>query len=129
MLSRCWFWSAVVVVGALLPGCQSRPVQKSTPASRVADSDSIRAGGIDRPAEKAAQAHAHYAAAIIHDMNDETEAALEDYYKAASDDPQDEALVLEVSRRLIQNKRLDKALEVLTRAAAEPNASGEVYAR
>ncbi|HZR15870.1 MAG TPA: tetratricopeptide repeat protein [Verrucomicrobiae bacterium] len=87
-----------------------------------------RSASPDHP-EKVAQAHAHYAAAIVHDMNDETEAALQDYYQAAADDPADEGLVLEVSRRLIQNKQFDKALELLTRAAAEPGASGAVYAR
>jgi tetratricopeptide (TPR) repeat protein len=91
--------------------------------------DVVRTATADRPAEKAAQAHAHYAAAVIHDMNDETEAALEDYFKAASDDPSDEELVLEVSRRFIQNKQLEKALDLLSRAAAEPEASGAVFAR
>jgi tetratricopeptide (TPR) repeat protein len=79
--------------------------------------------------EKVAQAHAHYAAAVVHDMNDETEAALQDYYQAAADDPRDEGLVLQVSLRLIQSKQLDKALELLTRATAEPGASGAIYAR
>jgi tetratricopeptide (TPR) repeat protein len=62
-------------------------------------------------------------------MNDETEAALEDYFNAASEDPADEDLILEVSRRFIQNKQLDKALELLTRAAAVLDASGAIYAR
>ena len=38
-------------------------------------------------------------------------------------------MVLEVSRRLIQNKQSEKALEVLSRAAQQPGASGEVFAR
>jgi tetratricopeptide (TPR) repeat protein len=84
---------------------------------------------VEPPAEKLAQAHAHYAAAVVHEMNDETEAALDDYFKAASADPRDENLVLEVSRRFIQNKQPDKALELLSRAAAEPDASGAIYAR
>jgi tetratricopeptide (TPR) repeat protein len=109
-------------------GCQSRPVRVSSPPAEDASLTSAR-GAVDRPAEKIAQAHAHYSAAVIHDMNDETEAALEEYFKAASDDPQDEVLVLEVSRRLIQNKQPEKALDVLSRAAAEPDASGEIFAR
>jgi len=88
-----------------------------------------RAGAAVRSAEKTAQAHAHYASAVIHEMNDETEAALEDYLKAALDDLTDEDLVLEVSRRLIQNKQLEKALELLSRAAAEPGAPGSIFAR
>ena len=56
-------------------------------------------------------------------------AATEEYYQAALLDPDDEALILEVSRRLLQNKQPEKALEVATRAAARPNASGQIYAR
>ncbi len=131
MLSRFRFWTAVVLGGALLTGCQTRPARARVTGSTAQGSlpSSAQAGTADRPAEKLAQAHAHYAAAIIHDMNDETDAALQEYFAAACDDPQDEGLVLEVSRRLIQNKQLDKALEVLSRAAEQPDASGEIYAR
>jgi tetratricopeptide (TPR) repeat protein len=128
MLSLSRFWGAAVLCGLLVAGCQSRPARVSSPTAEQVSLASAR-GDADRPAEKVAQAHAHYSSAIIHDMNDETEAALEDYYNAASDDPQDEGLVLEVSRRLIQNRQLDKALEVLTKAAAEPGASGDIFAR
>jgi len=128
MLSRSRFWGAVLLSGAFAAGCQSRPAPV---AGRQADSSSLTPAkaGVDRPAEKVAQAHAHYAAAIIHDMNDETEAALQEYFAAASDDPEDEGLVLEVSRRLIQNKQPEKALELLSRASEVPEASGEIFAR
>jgi tetratricopeptide (TPR) repeat protein len=76
-----------------------------------------------------AEAHAHYAAAVIHEINEETDAALEEYAMAAIDDPEDEVLVLEVSRRLLQNKRPERALEILTNAAARSGASGPIFAR
>jgi tetratricopeptide (TPR) repeat protein len=101
----------------------------SAPPVEDASLYSVHSEAADHMADKASQAHAHYAAAIIHDMNDESEAALEDYFQAACDDPRDEGLVLEVSRRLIQNKQIDKALTLLTRATAEPGASGEIFAR
>ena len=129
MLSRCRFWSAVLLSGTLVVGCQSRPARASKATPGADASGSAAEKSADVPSDKLAQAHAHYAAAVVHDMNEETEAALEEYYKAASDDPADEALVLEVSRRLIQNKQLDKALELLTRAAARPGATGAIYAR
>lgn len=129
MLSRCRFWGSVLLGGALAAGCQSPPAHASKASVGDASMDVARAGVADRPAEKIAQAHAHYAAAIVHDMNEETEAALDDYFKAASDDPRDEDLVLEVSRRFIQNKQFEKALELLSRAAAEPDTSGAVFAR
>ena len=128
MLSLSRFWGAAVLSGFIAVGCQSRPAHVSRPAAEDTAAAPTR-GGIDVPAEKVAQAHAHYSSAVIHDMNDETEAALEDYFKAACDDPQDEGLVLEVSRRLIQNKQLEKALDVLSRAAVRPDASGMIFAR
>ena len=54
---------------------------------------------------------------------------MEEYYQAAMLDPGDEALVLEVSRRLLQDKQPERALEIVKRAAARPDASGEIYAR
>ena len=127
MLSRCRFWGAVLLSGVMAAGCHLRPA----PAVKqvAVEESSARTGAPDRPAEKLAQAHAHYAAAVVHEMNDETEAALDDFYKAAFDDPEDQVLVLEVSRRFIQNKQPEKALELLSRAAAEPGASGAIYAR
>jgi tetratricopeptide (TPR) repeat protein len=62
-------------------------------------------------------------------MNDETEAALEDYFEAASADPRDESLVLDVTRRLLQHKEPERALELLTNTVARPGVSGAVYAR
>src|ERR1700694_5293366 len=103
MLSRRRFWGAVLLSGVVAGGCHSRP---AAGVKKVAvDESSARAGASDRPSEKIAQAHAHYAAAVVHEMNDETEAALDDFYKAAFDDPEDQVLVLEVSRRFIQNKQ------------------------
>ena len=62
-------------------------------------------------------------------MNGDIAAALDEYYQAARTDPGDEGLVLDVSRRLLQGKQFDKALEVVSRAAARPGASGAVFAR
>jgi tetratricopeptide (TPR) repeat protein len=129
MLSRSRFWLAVLLSSGLLVGCQSRPARASRPVAQSSADAETQTGAADPTSEKIAQAHAHYAAAIVHDMNDETEAALEDYYQAAYDDPRDESLVLEVSRRFILNKQLEKALELLSRAAAQPDASGAVFAR
>ena len=44
-------------------------------------------------------------------------------------DPDDETLILEVSRRLLQSKQPERALEIVTRATAQPDASGQIYAR
>ncbi len=83
----------------------------------------------ERAAERRAEAHAHYAAGVIHEMNNEQQAASDEYYQAAMLDPDDETLILDVSRRLLQAKQPERALEIVTRAAAQPDASGEIDAR
>src|SRR5512140_1912182 len=62
-------------------------------------------------------------------MNDEADAALEEYYLAAVNDPGNEQLILQVTRRFLQKRQPQKALELLARAAEVPTASGAIYAR
>ncbi|HTL56864.1 MAG TPA: tetratricopeptide repeat protein [Candidatus Limnocylindrales bacterium] len=133
MLHRYWFCAAVVILNSvLMAGCagHSGAVRSSAQKSNTPPASTSTSGSVaDEREEKAAKAHAHYAAGIVHDMNDDTEAALRDYYAAATADPGNERLVLEVSRRFLQNKQPEKAQEILERAASRPNASGAVMAR
>src|SRR6185312_9453717 len=73
-------------------------------------------------------AHAHYAAGVVHEMNLDPESALEDYYKAALLDPTNQALVLEVAQEFLQAKRPEKALNLLSRASTNPAASSALFA-
>ena len=114
----CWWLAAA-----------PRPARKPAPQTERATSAAKREREDERSSQKVAEAHAHYAAAVIHEMDGEPRAALEEYYQAALLDPDDEALILEVSRRLLQNKQPEKALEITARAAARPDASGQIYAR
>jgi tetratricopeptide (TPR) repeat protein len=129
MLRRIWLWGLISLASSLLlAGCASPNVsgeatRKVSRSARRQEADAERAG------EKRAEAHAHYAAGFIHEMNEEPEAALKEYYQAALIDPAEESLILEVSRRFAESKQPDKALDVLTRATAESDASGAVYAR
>src|SRR5215472_12384932 len=101
----CCFWiRGIRGLGAaiglmLLAGCASAP---PTPKPRVVDdtfeTPATTETATDLPAEKVAQAHAHYAAGVVHEMNDENEAALREYYLSAEADPDDEGLILEVTR-------------------------------
>jgi tetratricopeptide (TPR) repeat protein len=93
------------------------------------DSGDLAATESDASMERRSRAHAHYAAGVLHDLNDETDLALQEFFKAAQGDPDDEVLILEVSRRFTQNKQPDKALQVLLPAAARPQASGALLAR
>jgi tetratricopeptide (TPR) repeat protein len=130
MLHRyCFLTGALALSSVLVAGCKSQPPKPASKPQPVAVVTPHASSTDNSSEQKIAQAHAHYASGIVHDMNDETEAALEDYFTAALDDPDNEDLVLEVSRRLLQNKQQEKALEVLSRAAARPNASGAIFAR
>jgi tetratricopeptide (TPR) repeat protein len=73
------------------------------------------------------EAHARYGAGVIHEENNEPELALKEYYEAALKDPEDETLVIEVSGKFLQAKQPEKALDLLTRAAACPDASGSLF--
>jgi tetratricopeptide (TPR) repeat protein len=123
MLHRYWMWGAILATGgALVAGCGSVPPKASSAAAIK------RERAAEAAAEKRAEAHAHYAAGVIRDMNNEQPAATEEYYQAAMLDLTDEALVLEVSRRFLQAKQLERALALLLRATAQPEASGQEYA-
>ena len=66
---------------------------------------------------------------MVLEINDKPEAAIEEYFKAAMADVRDEELVAEVTRRLLQLRQQERALELLTKATAQPGASGQLYAR
>jgi tetratricopeptide (TPR) repeat protein len=124
MRHRLLIWEVFLTAGSLLvAGC------RSTPVTRGSSSAIKRERTEEAAAEKRADAHAHYAAGVVHEMNNEQAAATEDYYQAAMLDRGDEDLVLEVSRRLLQAKQPEKALSLLLKATAQPDASGQLYAR
>jgi tetratricopeptide (TPR) repeat protein len=120
---------AVATSILLMAGCGSAPAhegggQKDKPAAAIK-----RQPGDDRSVEQRAEAHAHYSTGVIREMNGDQQAATDEYYQAAVLDPGDEELVLEVSRHMLQAKQPEPALEIVKRAAARPDASGEIYAR
>ncbi|MCX6928104.1 MAG: DUF3808 domain-containing protein [Verrucomicrobia bacterium] len=130
MLCRYWIKGGIAAASVLLvAGCSSVPSGKPVPGESSASAAVKRERTEERSAQRRAEAHAHYAAGVIHEMNDEQSAATDEYCQAALLDPDDEGLILEVSRRLLQAKKPERALEVLKRAAAQPGASGQIYAR
>ncbi len=74
-------------------------------------------------------AHAHYAAAIIHELNEEPEPALREFMLAARSEPADEDLLLEVSQRLLQARQFQQAIELLAPATHRTEASGILFLR
>lgn len=71
---------------------------------------------------------AHFAVAFSHDLNGRPELALEEYCQAALANPAYEALVTEAARRCLRQKKPERAVEILSKATANPWASGTVYA-
>ena len=126
MLRRHSHWGVVLALsGGLMTGCGSASARRQAGKAPVQP----RAEAAELSPEKAAQAHAHFGTGVVDEANGDTAAALDEYYQAARADPGDEELVLDVSRRLLQAKQFDKALEVVNRAAARPGVSGAVFAR
>ncbi len=73
-------------------------------------------------------AHAHYAAAVAADADEDNDTALSEYYQAALADSTNEDLLLEVSRRFLEVRQPEKALALLTNATQNVNAPGSVFA-
>ena len=122
---------ALLVAACFLAGCSTVPSQrtiakKSKAANSSAEADEDRS---PEAIERRTEAHARYAAGVVLDLNDNPEAAVEEYFKAALADVRDEQLVLEVTRRLLQLRKQDKALELLKKATDDPKSSGQLYAR
>jgi tetratricopeptide (TPR) repeat protein len=123
----------VSVLGvSLLTGCRTLPAAKATPGAKASaqtngHQKSSRAENRALAAE--AEAHAHYGVGVIHELNGENDAAMEEFRQAALKDPDDETLILEVSWRFLQAKQPDKALELLGTAVRRPKASSAIYAR
>ncbi|HEX4644115.1 MAG TPA: tetratricopeptide repeat protein [Verrucomicrobiae bacterium] len=133
MRHRYYMGAAIAALSwGLWAGCRSSaPAAKTSRPSDTAAGVSTASGSEDAAIEKLAEAHAHYSLGIIRDLDEEPEEALGEYSKAVMEDPANEELVLELTRRYLQRQEPenDKALEVLQRATSLPGASGALFAR
>ena len=124
------FWA---IGSALLTGCATspRPLAAQAGADQAARTEGGAPGdaALSDPDDKLVQAHAHYAQGMMYDLEDQPELALEEFSRSALDDPGNEELVLELTRRYLQRKEPERALELLAKATAVTNASGTLFAR
>jgi len=125
-MNRCLTHSLAMLLIAttFATGCRSAGGRSQDPS----------AVGWKPVAGKAAQgrqiaAHAHYAAAVIHELNGEAEPALQEYLLAVKNDPDDDDLLVEVSQRLLQARQFKQAIELLAPATRRPEASGRLFLR
>lgn len=143
-------FSAIILTACsvLFAGCRASHTAKAAPPERtlahsvalnhlptdgMTESDATLAPLADQASwntnvESAIDAHAHYAAGVVHEMNLEPESALEDYFKAAMLDPTNEGLVLDVSQQFLQAKEPEKALSLLSHASTNSAVSGALFA-
>jgi tetratricopeptide (TPR) repeat protein len=127
-----WLWGGLAVTLLLvLSGCASGWRNATGAAkSKAAKGTTARAkpAPLDEAAlEKRVKAYAHFAAGVVHDMNQEPEKAQEAFWESALADPSYEPLVIELAQRLFQREENEKAAELLGRAAAQPGASGLIH--
>ncbi|MCX6903765.1 MAG: tetratricopeptide repeat protein [Verrucomicrobia bacterium] len=122
---------SLLAVFLTLAGCRTAlPAAKPPVKPGVSATAPSPAGPANsRSDEQQAEADARFMAGVIPDVNDEPEAALEDFYKAARADIGNELLVLDLSTRFILLKHYDQALALLHKALAQPGASALLDSR
>lgn len=123
-------WCALSLSALLLAGCASAPkAPKETGNETARNADSkLSAKQREERSARRVEAQARYAAGLAHELRREADKALEEFFKSVQADPANEDLALEVSRRLLLNKDLPRALEIGKLAAAQPGASALAHA-
>ena len=116
-----------LLLGMLLAGGCGTPTRSSRSGASVATSS----GPDYSPdaVERRIESHARYASAVIHDLNNRPEEAVSDYYRAGELEVSNETLILDVTRRLLQLKENEKALELLETSSGRPTASSALFTR
>jgi tetratricopeptide (TPR) repeat protein len=119
MSYRWWLSLTAGTLGSLLlAGCVG-PSERADSGARESEAQS----------DRMVEAHAHYAQAMLDEMNGDEDQAMEEYTKSALADPSNEELVLDLARRYTEAKQPEKALELLKKAAEVPGASTAVYSQ
>ncbi len=125
-MNRCLTHSGalLVIATALATGCRFAGVRHGDHAFMT------RSPRAEQTAfERRTTAHAHYATAVIHELNAEAQPALQEFALAVKNDPADEDLLMEVSQRYLQARQFAQTIELLLPATRRPAASGWVFLR
>ncbi|MEO7298453.1 MAG: tetratricopeptide repeat protein [Verrucomicrobiota bacterium] len=100
------------------------PASSKTISSNADSAELTSQGAVD---EKRAEALARFATGITYELNEKSEQALEQFYRAAKADPANEQLILDLAYRFSEHRQFDKAEELLVKASEQPNASGNIF--
>ncbi len=114
--------AVVLCVAGCSSGWRSHPTASATPPAQPGTAR-LPAAEVDRRAD----AHAHFATGLIHDLRDEPEAAEAEFVQALEKDPANEPLLIELGQRLLQRRQTDRALELLGAATTRPDASPPLW--
>jgi tetratricopeptide (TPR) repeat protein len=112
----------------LLTGCQT-PADKAAVVPRKGSPEHPSLPveqwnfALDKESEQRIEAFARFAAGVSDELQDKGDEALEEFFRAALADPKNEKLVLDVARRLIQGRQLEKAAILLGKSAESADAS------
>lgn len=118
-----WVLMGLILLGSAGAGCRTG----HAPGGSVAEASKDSAGRIsDEELERRVQAHAAFAAGVLHQERDEPEEAYVQFARAAENDPANEALATEVAGHYLQRNQFDEALVVLQRTSAQPGTSGVI---
>jgi tetratricopeptide (TPR) repeat protein len=122
---RPFVLKSVVALAALgtLFGCSSaRKAQAPDPSQTALTNAPTPLSKEDL--DKRVEALARFAAGVSGELREQPDEALDQFYKSVLADPSNEPLVIDVARRLIRKKQTEKAIEVLSKSAEQPNATG-----
>ncbi len=129
---RMRFCSAGLSLAVLLvAGCgtvtrdSGMATAKDSARAITAPADDYSTQGVTRRTE----AHTRYSLGFLHELNEQPELAAQEYALAALADPTNTPLVAEAVARLLRFKKNDEALDLLKKATATPDASGELFAQ
>ena len=104
-----------------------QPVSAPAPPEAKPDPEAERIAE-DAAIERRIRSMAHYAAATAAMERGQRAEALEEFEQAALADPTNEKIVLEVVRKLLEQKQFDKVLALLVKATANPKAPAKMHA-
>jgi tetratricopeptide (TPR) repeat protein len=147
MIFRLHLLSVFLAVGTIISGCKtgegkSTPAKDDLSAEQISEGNASEKASLTRVSRKRSEtkmhadeeeyrrrveAFARFSTGVSHELNDNTAEALEEFYKSALSDPGNHSLVSETARRLLQADQTDRAIEILSRAAQDTDATTPIY--
>lgn len=123
-------YALVLFLAGGITGCRSASSQRAQKLTEPSTA-SVETANMESEAEQdylaQVEALSRYATGVSYEINEQPELAIEEFYKSALADSSDQAFILDTSRRLLQNKENDKAIQLLQLASKRPEASGFVF--